>query len=76
MMKKGDVFRHTMAGGGGYGIPFDRDPERVLKDVIEEKVSLNAAKIEYGVVIIKSDRGTIVDKKATIDLRRSISTGI
>ena len=37
-MRKGDLFRHVMAGGGGYGDPLERDPERVLEDVIEEKV--------------------------------------
>jgi N-methylhydantoinase B len=38
-------------GGCGVGDPFERDIEAVKKDVIEEKVSIEAAKREYGVVI-------------------------
>ena len=36
-MMKGDRFRAILAGGGGYGHPFERDPELVLNDVTEEK---------------------------------------
>ena len=52
-LNKGDVFRHIMAGGGGYGDPLTRRPEMVLKDVIEEKVSIGLQKKIYSVVIIK-----------------------
>ena len=38
-------------GGGGYGDPFTRDPEAVLRDVIEGYVSLGAAERDYGVAI-------------------------
>jgi len=38
-------------GGGGYGRPFDRDPELVLNDVIHGYVSMDAAKEHYGVVV-------------------------
>lgn len=38
-------------GGGGYGNPFTRPPERVLDDVINGYVSLAAAEHEYGVVV-------------------------
>ena len=38
-------------GGGGYGDPFARDPEAVLRDVIEGYVSLEAARRDYGAVI-------------------------
>lgn len=41
----------NLPGGGGYGDPFTRDPERVLWDVVEGYVSLAAAEREYGVVI-------------------------
>lgn len=50
-LKAGNVVRHIMAGGGGYGWPFERDVERVVRDVLDEKVSLAAARNEYGVVI-------------------------
>lgn len=50
-LRAGDVVRHVMAGGGGYGWPFERDIERVVRDVLDEKVSLAAARDDYGVLI-------------------------
>ena len=50
-MKSGDVLRHTLAGAGGFGPPFERDPEAVLADVKNEKVSVESALEDYGVVI-------------------------
>ncbi len=38
-------------GGGGYGDPFTRAAERVLDDVVNGYVSLEAAEREYGVVV-------------------------
>jgi N-methylhydantoinase B len=38
-------------GGGGYGDPRKRDPDRVLADVVEGYVSVEAASREYGVAI-------------------------
>ena len=38
-------------GGGGYGPPEERDPERVLRDVLEGKVSAERARDVYGVAI-------------------------
>ncbi|HXP92814.1 MAG TPA: hydantoinase B/oxoprolinase family protein [Candidatus Binatia bacterium] len=39
------------AGGGGWGDPFERDPERVRFDVVEGFVSLESARDDYGVAI-------------------------
>ena len=61
-----------MAGGGGYGVPWARNPEKVLKDVVEEKVSVKAAKDDYGVIIVKNDHSFEIDKKGTFDFRRSL----
>jgi N-methylhydantoinase B len=40
-----------LGGGAGYGEPFERDPEAVLRDVVEGVVSIEAAEREYGVAI-------------------------
>lgn len=40
-----------LPGGGGYGNPLARDPQRVLQDVINGYVSLEAARTLYGVEI-------------------------
>ena len=50
-MKKGDIIRVVTPGAGGYGNPKERSPEKVLQDVIEEKVSIDAARTLYGVSI-------------------------
>ena len=50
-VRRGDVFRHVLAGAGGWGDPLDRDPELVLRDVLEEKLTPEYARREYGVVI-------------------------
>lgn len=67
-IRKGDVFRHVSAGGGGFGPAFEREPELVLEDVLDEKVSLAAAAERYGVVI---DRATMNVDTAGTDRRRS-----
>ena len=38
-------------GGGGYGPVWERDPERVLRDVQDEKLSNTRAREVYGVAI-------------------------
>jgi N-methylhydantoinase B len=63
------VVVQTSAGGGGWGSPLERDPERVLDDVREGYVSARAAQEEYGVVLIGD--GTQVDAAATAALRSS-----
>ena len=68
-LNRGDVFRHIMAGGGGYGDPLKRTPELILKDVIEEKVTIAGAREDYGVVIIKKAKEFIIDSIATKKLR-------
>ncbi|MGA2462482.1 MAG: hydantoinase B/oxoprolinase family protein [Candidatus Bathyarchaeia archaeon] len=50
-------------GGGGYGDPLTRDSEKVMWDVLNEYVSLKAAKEEYGVLI--DSRNFQVDFAAT-----------
>jgi N-methylhydantoinase B len=62
-----DLLRHTMAGGGGWGNPFERDPELVRADVWNEKVTLEHARAAYGVAI---DPETLqIDWAATLLLR-------
>lgn len=50
-LKRGDVLRHVLAGAGGWGSPLERDPERVLDDVRNGKVSIRSAERTYGVAI-------------------------
>jgi len=48
---EGDVFRHELAGGGGWGDALERDPEMVLDDVRNEFVTVAGAAEDYGVII-------------------------
>jgi len=47
---EGDTFRSISACGGGYGDPYERDPQLVLADVLDGLVSREGA-LQYGVVI-------------------------
>jgi N-methylhydantoinase B len=64
-LQAGDVFRLDTPGGGGYGDPLARDPERVLGDVREGAVSPETAQREYGVVLVRSGRAWSIDQAAT-----------
>ena len=44
----GDRVRVFTAGGGGYGDPTQRNPERLLDDVLNGYISAEAAASEYG----------------------------
>ena len=58
-LHEGDQVELTLCGGGGWGPPYERDPEAVLTDVINGFVSVTGAREHYGVVIdpavMKSD---------------------
>jgi N-methylhydantoinase B len=65
-------------GGGGYGDPFERDPERVLADVIAGYVTPEAAERDYGVVVrftgrpdelVRLPAQWVIDEGATAALR-------
>ena len=65
------------AGGGGWGDPLDRDPNKVLTDVLEGYVSPEKAESEYGVVF-KQDASGIpceVDQTATRNTRIAMKPG-
>ncbi len=49
--QEGEVISNRTGGGGGYGDPFERDPEAVLEDVIDGYVSRETAREAYGVAI-------------------------
>jgi N-methylhydantoinase B len=69
-IRRGDVFRHEVAGAGGWGDPLERDPVAVLKDVRNELVSVTAAREQYGVVIDPTTWS--VDATATAQQRAAL----
>jgi N-methylhydantoinase B len=60
-------------GGGGWGDPLERDPERVRVDVIEGYVTLDRARSDYGVVLNAKDCS--IDQAATGKLRADLRAG-
>jgi N-methylhydantoinase B len=59
----GDRLYHRTAGAGGFGDPRSRDPVAVQADVIDGKVTVDSARMDYGVVL---DATTLrVDRDAT-----------
>ncbi|WP_333870242.1 hydantoinase B/oxoprolinase family protein [Desulforamulus putei] len=50
-LNKNDVVRLVTATGGGYGDPFKRPAEKVAMDVKNEFITLEQARIDYGVII-------------------------
>lgn len=59
-----------LPGGGGYGDPLERDPALVLEDVLDELVSPERARADYGVVI--DTTRWAVDEAATASLRAAL----
>jgi N-methylhydantoinase B len=64
--RRGECYRAELAGGGGWGDPFDRAPEKVLQDVIDEKISRQSAAKDYGVAITEDG---VLDIEQTARLR-------
>ena len=69
-VRPGDRAWNFTAGGAGYGEPTERDPARVLEDVLDGYVSPEAARDVYKVVL----SGDGVDVEGTRRLRQSPST--
>jgi N-methylhydantoinase B len=67
----GEAFEYLYGGGAGYGDPFERDPQAVLDDVLDELVSIEAARRDYGVAFSGSaeDWSLAVDADLTAQLR-------
>ncbi|MHB8220784.1 MAG: hydantoinase B/oxoprolinase family protein [Acidimicrobiales bacterium] len=82
-MEAGDRIVYDYGGGGGWGDPLDREPTAVLDDVLDEYVSVEGARRDYGVVLTGSleDLTLAVDGTATEARRtemraaRSVTSG-
>ena len=74
--KPNTIFRYLTNGGGGFGNPLEREPERVKVDVRDGYVTIEGAARDYGVVV-KGDpdtdpEGLEVDVQATEERRKSM----
>jgi N-methylhydantoinase B len=64
------TYRALSPGGGGYGDPKTRDPERVLRDVRDGIVGVESAEHDYAVAIDANGRS--IDAKRTAELRKPL----
>ena len=69
-LKKGDLYRVIQAGAGGYDNPLHRDPQAVLEDIQQQKLTPAHVHQEYGVV---TDSTGNLDLPATQSLRTKLS---
>jgi N-methylhydantoinase B len=80
-LEPGEFVVSHSAGGGGYGHPFERKPERVLQDLIEGWITAERARSVYGVVTTgDAESDTLaIDGPATqavrADMRSAVSGG-
>jgi N-methylhydantoinase B len=70
----GAVTAYQYGGGAGFGPALARDPQQVLEDVLDEYVSVAAARERYGVVLTGSleNLDLAVDEAATRALRERL----
>lgn len=69
-VREGESWMAVSSGGGGYGNPLDRDPERVREDVRDGFVTLQSALADYGVAL---DPETLeIHLRATEELRQEL----
>ena len=68
-IRQGERLRYWSTGGGGYGLPTQRDPEDVKNDVADGRVSPSAAETIYGVVLKNGDysRSQTEARRATLE---------
>ena len=74
----GAITSYQYGGGAGFENPLLREPEAVKEDVLDEYVSIEAARERYGVVLTGSveDYDIEIDQPKTDALRRERLAGV
>jgi N-methylhydantoinase B len=74
-LQQGERVRGHTTSGGGYGNPLERDPKRVLKDLLDGFETPERASDVYGVIVIGdiASETLSVDVAATADRRRELA---
>ena len=72
----GDVITYYSPAGGGYGNPLEREPAKVLDDVLDGFIDVGHAREAYGVVLSEVDDGYgwALDSEATTALGPEMAT--
>lgn len=67
-IKPGEIAANMNPGGGGFGNAFERDIHLVISDIRNGLVSIEGAKLDYGVIFSDPDK-LVVDDAATAKAR-------
>jgi N-methylhydantoinase B len=62
-LEPGEGFHHFAGGGGGYGDPLEREPERVVGDVLDGYISAEAGERDYGIIVAGDGSWTATDAR-------------
>ncbi|MGQ0824995.1 MAG: hydantoinase B/oxoprolinase family protein [Actinomycetota bacterium] len=72
-IEAGQRIMYDYGGGGGWGDALDRDPRAVLDDVLDEYVSIDGARRDYGVVLTGSlEELTLAVDTAATEAERTV----
>jgi N-methylhydantoinase B len=73
-LQAGELLLHLLSGGGGYGDPLAREPERVREDVLSQFISFERARDVYGVVFANTELSDalMVDVEGTARQREAV----
>ena len=73
--EEGDVVTYYSPSGGGYGDPLERDPSKVLDDVLDGFITVDHARADYGVALnaVDDGYGWALDTEATRALRAKMA---
>ena len=69
-LEAGETIVSVSPAGGGYGLPVERDPERVSHDMVEGWISRERAAAVYGVIM---DVAGNIDREATVVQRGELA---
>lgn len=72
-LASGDTIELVSSGGGGWGNPFERDPNKVFNDILDGIVSPEMARTVYGVAI--GPKGIDSEKTRRLRQEQSAQTG-
>jgi N-methylhydantoinase B len=69
-LRQGDVYRHVLSSGGGWGDPLERDPALIERDLRQGRVTAEGVLRDYGAVARFEQGRWQVDASATEKERR------
>ena len=69
-VQQGALIVHEQAGAGGFGDPLERQPQSIIEDMKDGKITPAFARAHHGIVL--TDDG-VIDDRASAELRRGRS---